>query len=197
MVRRTLHAALISASIGIAILISACGDEDGDPASDTFPSETATAVPTASPISETPTVKILDPTGLSDSTDGNTDNANEESETTTTYVVVAGDTLSRIAEEFDTSVDALIEENNLPDTMIFVGQEISIPAPNTTISVEETATATPNADGETYVVKAGDTAFGIAIEFDITLEALAAANGISIDELSNIQVNQELLIPNQ
>ena len=187
----------MSASIGIAILISGCGDEDGDPDSSVLPPETVTPVATASPIPETPTAKILDPTGLSDSADSTRDNANEESDTTTTYVVVAGDTLSRIAEEFDTSVDALIEENSLPDTMIFVGQEIRIPASDTTTSVEETATPTPNTDGETYVVQAGDTAFGIAIDFDVTLEALAAANGLSIDDLSNIQVNQELLIPNQ
>jgi LysM repeat protein len=44
-------------------------------------------------------------------------------------------------------------------------------------------------------VQAGDSGFGIALQFDTTLEALAAANGLSVDDLTNLQIGQELLIP--
>ena len=87
-----------------------------------------------------------------------------------------------------------MEANGLDDANIFVGQELIIPgAPGSPIG----ATPTPRPSGgvQTYVVQPGDTGFGIALEFDTTLEALAAANGISVDQLTDIQVGQELQIP--
>jgi len=44
-------------------------------------------------------------------------------------------------------------------------------------------------------VQSGDSGFGIALEFEITLEQLAAANGLSVDQLGELFVGQELLIP--
>lgn len=56
-------------------------------------------------------------------------------------------------------------------------------------------TTTPGPGGQrTYTVKAGDTCFGIAQEFGVTVDQLRAANGL--DEACTIYPDQELVIPN-
>lgn len=45
-----------------------------------------------------------------------------------TYVVEAGDNLTQIARRFDTTVDALVEANDIEDPdLIHPGQELTIP----------------------------------------------------------------------
>jgi LysM repeat protein len=64
------------------------------------------------------------------------------------YEVVSGDTLAGIAAYFDTTVDAIVRENNLesPD-QIRVGQTLSIPVTNAPAStVEGNSAATPEPD---------------------------------------------------
>ena len=78
------------------------------------------------------------------------------------YVVKRGDTLSTIAEQFDTSVAAIADANGIdnPDR-IYVGQELTIPG------------------SMTYVVQPGDTLGRIAQKTGTTVEVLAEANGIT------------------
>ena len=47
---------------------------------------------------------------------------------TTTYTVKSGDTLSKIATDFHTTVKAIQAANGLSDTRIKVGQKLKIPA---------------------------------------------------------------------
>lgn len=56
---------------------------------------------------------------------------------------------------------------------------------------EQEAEAPPN-DGA-YVVQEGDTLYGIAVQFQVTMDALMEANGI--DDPNALQVGQELQIP--
>ncbi len=114
------------------------------------------------------------------------------------HVVVEGDTLSGIAEHYGTTVEAITEANSLTDSVIWIGQELTIPeeAP----APEPTPTATPESgsgDSEetSYTVQDGDTATDIAAAFDVTLAALAEANELTIEELNNILVGQVLTIP--
>ena len=51
--------------------------------------------------------------------------------------------------------------------------------------------------GGTYTVKAGDTASDIASSFSITVEELAAANGMTVEQIASLSVGQELVIPGQ
>lgn len=186
MARRKLRPTFIGASAAIAIFLAACGGGSDDPEATPRPSGGgATPVPTASPLAAIPPPTILDTTGSGA--------GGEEPAPEVTYIVVAGDTLSRIAEEFGTSVAALVEANALTDTNIVVGQELRIPG--ATGGTAPTPTPQPTTGVQTYVVQPGDTGFGIALQFDTTLEALAAANGISVDDLANLQIGQELLIP--
>ena len=50
-------------------------------------------------------------------------------------------------------------------------------------------------DPETYTVKAGDTAFGIALQFDTTVQALERANSVPKDGLDNLQLGQVVKLP--
>ena len=49
------------------------------------------------------------------------------------------------------------------------------------------------ADGQSYTVRAGDTLLGIALDHDLTWQALAEANNLSDD--SFLQIGQELVVP--
>ena len=114
------------------------------------------------------------------------------------HVVVEGDTLSGIAEHYGTTIEAITEANSLTDSVIWIGQELTIPEAAPT--PEPTPTATPESgsgDGEetSYTVQDGDTATDIAAAFDVTLAALAEANELTIEELNNILVGQVLTIP--
>ena len=114
------------------------------------------------------------------------------------HVVVEGDTLSGIAEHYGTTIAAITEANSLTDSVIWIGQELTIPeaAP----APESTPTATPESgsDGSgpsSYTVQDGDTATDIAAAFNVTLAALAEANDLTIEELNNLVVGQVLTIP--
>ncbi len=85
--------------------------------------------------------------------------------TTATYVVVSGDSLSRIAARNGTTVQALVDANHIENpNSIAVGQVLIIP------------------NDKAYIVQAGDTLEGIAKQLGITVERLARANGITRSE---------------
>jgi LysM repeat protein len=124
-----------------------------------------------------------------------------------TYTVESGDTLSAVAEQFDVTVEALMEANEIEDpSSLEVGQVLVIPGAATSgpfptpVPGEATPTPRPSelapGQGEsTYVVESGDNASAIAERFGITLEELAAANGTTIDGLRSLEVGQVLIIP--
>jgi LysM repeat protein len=77
------------------------------------------------------------------------------------------------------------------------------PTPEPTESPEATPeptetpepTSTPPPGGHTYVVQDGDSGFAIADAFGVTIDALAEANGMTVAELDNLQIGQEIIIP--
>ncbi|WP_164508428.1 LysM peptidoglycan-binding domain-containing protein [Lacticaseibacillus baoqingensis] len=84
------------------------------------------------------------------------------------YTVKAGDTLSQIALDQNSTVSELASTNNITNqNLILVGQKLKL------------KTATPAAD-TTYTVKAGDTLSQIAVEHNTTV-----ANLVSYNQLSN------------
>lgn len=99
-----------------------------------------------------------------------------------TYVVQRGDTLSKIAQRYDTTVAALMQVNNLRTETIYVGQRL-------TISVA----SDPNQPLIYHTVQRGDTLSAIARRYTVSVAAVKAANGLTNE---TIYVGQRLLIPN-
>ena len=104
-----------------------------------------------------------------------------ESTISDTYKVVKGDTLYGIANKLDTTVAELKKINNLDSNAISIGQILKVPVKS--IDLGET---------ELYQVKAGDTLYGIANKYGITLKELKTINNLSDDKLA---IGQLLNVP--
>ncbi|MBN1309791.1 MAG: LysM peptidoglycan-binding domain-containing protein [Anaerolineae bacterium] len=104
---------------------------------------------------------------------------------TSSYTVVAGDTLSQIARRFGTTVATLAQLNGLSNVdLLFIGQVLVVPSqggqPAATTappSTETPPTSTP-VETITYTVQQGDTLSRIALRFDTTYQAIALLNNL-------------------
>ncbi|MFC0434582.1 GH25 family lysozyme [Kutzneria buriramensis] len=82
------------------------------------------------------------------------------------YTVVAGDTLSAIAERTGTTWQELASRNNIPNpNLIRVGQVIQVPGNG-------------NSGGQMYRIQPGDTLSQLAANWGTTVDAIASLNGI-------------------
>jgi LysM repeat protein len=106
----------------------------------------------------------------------------------TRYYVRPGDTLSRIALMFGTTVRAIMDANGLVNpNYIYVGQVLWIPCGGGSV------TPTPAPPGPLcYVVRYGDTLSGIAARFGVNMYRLAVANNLYYPYI--IYVGQRLTI---
>lgn len=134
-------------------------------------------IPTATPIGILPT-----PTPLPTTVPGG--------QSTITYVVVAGDNLSRIAARFNTTVGTLVQLNGiLNPNLIKVGQQLRIPgiAPVTPVPTPQ-----PQRPA-THVVQRGENLYRISLRYGVRLDQLARLNGIT--NVNRIYVGQVLVLP--
>ena len=115
---------------------------------------------------------------------------NQSSQNTGTYTVKAGDTLWGIANDHDTTVNALKQNNHLSSDTIYVGQVLSLGQTSSTSSHSQaTASAQSSTSNGTYTVKSGDTLWSIANANDMTVAQLKQKNDLSND---TIYVGQKL-----
>lgn len=109
----------------------------------------------------------------------------ENNSSSTVYIVLPGDTLSNIAEEYGTTINIIRSHNNLTSNTIRIGQRLQIPQSssiaNTTTTSATTATTatatniTVNSVG-VHVVVPGDTLSGIAAKYNTTVDTIRTSN---------------------
>ena len=105
---------------------------------------------------------------------------------TSSYTVRPGDTLSAIAAQQGTSVDALVSSNGITDpNFILIGDQLTIPASSSGVGISSSgsgggavASAPSGGSYGSYLVQPGDTILGIALAKGISTEQLVAANGL-------------------
>jgi nucleoid-associated protein YgaU len=68
-------------------------------------------------------------------------------------------------------------------------------SPSTAPSASASPTASPSPSNRTYIVRQGDTLSAIAAQFDVSLDALIAANAETLPDPNNLQIGDELIIP--
>jgi LysM repeat protein/flagellar hook assembly protein FlgD len=104
----------------------------------------------------------------------------------TTYTVVSGDTLWKIAQKFGVTAQAIVDANKLiPSAYLYVGQKLIIPG----VVQPELPVVT------TYTVISGDTLWKIAQKFGVTAQSIVDAN--KLDPTSYLYIGQKLIIPSK
>jgi membrane-bound lytic murein transglycosylase D len=132
----------------------------------------------------------------------------------TTHRVRRGETLTTIARRYDVEVNEIRHANNLRGSVIQLGQVLVIPKPGTAADVlpggalvadtrpeiaaqlaERQPATVPAAkqSSSVHVVKPGDTLYGLARRYGVTIPALAAANGMN--SKSHLTAGDRLEVP--
>ena len=185
--------------LALAVLAVACGGSEDEPivvqttttgmfvtttvapSSDSAPATTSTTVATAAAVATTPAPVAASTTAVTATTEPVAD-------VPQSVTVEKGDSLSKIAKRYGTTVDALVRINELCDAnQIFVGQVIVLEDPDA-----EADDAGEQVETAIVTVQAGDSLSKIAKRHDTTVEEMMALN--DIDDPNLLFVGQELLI---
>lgn len=102
------------------------------------------------------------------------------------YIVKSGDNLWDIARKYNTTVSVLMSVNNLSSDKLKINQQLLIPKENS-VNID----ITPGL-GTKYTIKAGDTLYGIAKKFNVTVDDLKKVNNLTNNTLT---VGNILTIP--
>ena len=101
-----------------------------------------------------------------------------------TYKVVSGDTLYGISKKFNMTVDDIKNLNGLTSNNLSVGQLLKVRVPGQTGTPQPSIPSPVQSSTATYRVVSGDTLFGIARKFSMTVDELKALNGLVSNNLS-------------
>ena len=95
------------------------------------------------------------------------------------YIVKKGDTLYKIANNYNISVNELKKINNLTSDTLSIGQQLLVPIID-------------KSDYTIYIVKKGDSLYSIAQKYNTTVDSIKKLNNLASNLLS---INQQLKIP--
>ncbi len=108
-------------------------------------------------------------------------------------IVVPGDSLGKIAERYNTSVDILINYNALTSEVLQPGDIIKVPYIDAMGGAAEAAPKPPSGF-KTYTLQEGETFSDVVTRYGLTSDALVGANP-DISSLDTLPAGIELLIP--
>ena len=120
------------------------------------------------------------------------------------YTIRSGDSLSTIAERFNTTQGVIRDVNNLRGSFIVAGDTLMIPSASNKSSsyglsadqrLAKRQSTNPNAsklDQLEYVVRSGDSLWSIANDYSVSVRSLAKWNGMAPTDL--LRAGQELVI---
>lgn len=101
------------------------------------------------------------------------------------HTVQPGETLWRLSQQWQVSVEEIRVANGLTSDLVKVGQRVAIPEKAKTASGSSNLTSI-------YQVNPKDTMFSLASRFGLSVQEIKAANGLTSDI---IQIGQVLIIP--
>ena len=102
--------------------------------------------------------------------------------------VKSGDYLDKIGRENDISVSDIMSYNGLKSTQLRIGQVLRIPLKNSKDSSK------PRAQVKQYIVKAGDTPWGIANQHNMQLDELLKLNHLDKESSRHLKPGDTLYI---
>ncbi|GEK35113.1 C40 family peptidase [Kurthia sibirica] len=129
---------------------------------------------TSNPVKPTTPTKKPVPTKKPTSTTG-----------TSSYTVKSGDSLSAIANRYNTTVASITQLNHLKSTVIYVGQslkltgKVTVTKPTTPTKPTITKPTKPTTSTSQYTVKSGDSLSAIASRYNISTAKLMSLNSLT------------------
>jgi LysM repeat protein len=125
------------------------------------------------------------PSAVSDEKEKKDESKTESSE----HIVIAGDTLLSISQQYQVDVAQLVDWNGLLSHNLKIGQKLKILPKNPfKISLEKKTVPTSSSGEERHVVAKGDSLYSIARKYELSVQALKEINQIHSDLLSIGQV---------
>ncbi len=107
------------------------------------------------------------------------------------HTVQLGERLFSIGRLYNVNPYAIAQTNNIAAPyLIYPGQKLKIPSSTGGTPVPQ---LTPGPGGRTYTVQVGDNLFRISLRFGVSMQAIAAANGIT--NYNFVYIGQVLKIP--
>lgn len=108
-----------------------------------------------------------------------------------TYTVKKGDSLYSIARVYETTVDEIIKLNHLTNTNLSIGQQLSIPETDFSVTTKPNYT--------TYTVKKGDSLYSISKKYGVPVNTLIVDNALknttlSIGQVLNIRIPSTTIV---
>jgi len=110
------------------------------------------------------------------------------------YTVQKGDTLYKIAQKYNTTIDAIMKINYFTNSNLTIGQVIRIPETYT----KEEELYLPNYTN--YTVKNGDTLYSIARDNDVKIETIIKDNALTSNNLSigqNLKIRMPVMVSSE
>jgi peptidoglycan DL-endopeptidase LytE len=94
------------------------------------------------------------------------------------HTVQSGDSLWKLSNIYNVAINDIQKWNNLSSSTIYVNQKLSVLAPHSHSTDTSSAVST---SGSSYVVKTGDTLWGISKSYGMSISGLKSLNGLNSD----------------